>query len=113
MLPEYASKRVLTRVVFSAEAEADALGAFRFYEDRREGLGERFRDHVGVALDRIQTSPEVSPIIYRDLRRKVVERFPYAILYRLYPGLVYVVAIMHAKQDPAIWKRRASGGEPG
>jgi len=103
----------LTRVVFSAEAEADALGAFRFYEDRREGLGERFRDHVGVALDRIQTSPEVLPIIYRDLRRKVVERFPYAILYRLYPGLVYVVAIMHAKQDPAIWKRRASGGEPG
>lgn len=62
---------------------------------------------------RIQTSPEVSPIIYRDLRRKLVERFPYAILYRLYPGLVYVVAIMHAKQNPAIWKRRASGGEPG
>jgi hypothetical protein len=55
----------VTRVVFSAEAEADALGAFRFYEDRREGLGERFRDHVGVALGRIQTSPEVSPIIYR------------------------------------------------
>jgi toxin ParE1/3/4 len=103
----------VTRVVFSSEAEADALGAFRFYEDRREGLGERFRDHVGVALGRIQTSPEVSPIIYRDLRRKLVERFPYAILYRLYPGLVYVVAIMHAKQNPAIWKRRASGDEPG
>jgi toxin ParE1/3/4 len=63
---------------------------------------ERFRDHVGVALARIQTSPEVSPIVYRDLRRKLVERFPYAILYRLYPGLVYVVAIMHAKQNPAL-----------
>jgi len=103
----------VTRVVFSSEAETDALAAFRFYEDRREGLGERLRDHLGMALGRIQTSPEMSPIIYRDLRRKLVERFPYAIFYRVYPGLVYVVAIMHAKQNPAIWKRRASGSEPG
>jgi len=103
----------VTRLVFSAEAESDALGAFRFYEDRREGLGERFRDHLGIALGRIQTSPELCPTIYRDLRRKLVERFPYAILYRVYPGLVYVVAIMHAKQNPAIWKRRGSSSEPG
>ena len=103
----------MTRVVFSGDAEADALDAFRFYEERREGLGERFRDHVGLALGRIQTSPELSPVVYRDLRRKLVERFPYALLYRVYPGLVYVVAVMHAKQDPAIWKRRASGGGPG
>ena len=92
---------------------ADALGAFRFYEDRREGLGERFRDHLDIALGRIQTSPELTPIIYRDLRRKLVERFPYAILYRVYPGLVYVIAIMHATQNPVIWKRRASGSDPG
>jgi plasmid stabilization system protein ParE len=103
----------VTRVVLSEEAERDALTAFAFYEERREGLGERFRDHVGIAFGRIQASPELSPIIYRDLRRRLVERFPYAILYRVYPGLVYVVAIMHAKQNPAIWKRRASSGEPG
>jgi toxin ParE1/3/4 len=103
----------VTRVVLSEEAEVDALIAFRFYEERRVGLGERFRYHVGIALARIQASPELSPIIYRDLRQRLVERFPYAVLYRVYPGLVYVVAIMHAKQNPAIWKRRASGGEPG
>jgi len=42
------------RIVLSSEAEADALDAFRFYEDRREGLGERFRDHLGLALTRVQ-----------------------------------------------------------
>jgi hypothetical protein len=68
----------VTRVVLSEEAEVDALTAFRFYEGRREGLGERFRDHVGIALGRIQASPELSPIIYRALRRRLVERFPYA-----------------------------------
>jgi plasmid stabilization system protein ParE len=94
------------RVVFSSEAEADALSAFDFYEERSEGLGGRFRDHVGVALSRIQQSPEQSPIVYRNARRRLVERFPYAIIYRLYPGLVYVVALMHARQNPAAWKRR-------
>jgi hypothetical protein len=55
----------VTRVVLSEEAEGDALTAFRFYEERREGLGERFRDHVGIAFGRIQASPELSRIIYR------------------------------------------------
>ena len=63
------------------QSDCMALGACRFYEDRREGLGERFRHHLGIALGRIQTSPELCPIIYRDLRRKLVERLPYAILY--------------------------------
>jgi len=103
----------VNRLVLAQEAERDALEAFYFYEDRREGLGERFRDHLGVALGKVQAGPEVAPVIYRDLRRKLVERFPYAILYRLYPGVVFVVAIMHAKQNPGIWKRRATRGEPG
>jgi hypothetical protein len=62
---------------------------------------------------RVQASPEVAPVVYRDLRRRLVERFPYAILYRVYPGIVFVVAIMHAKQSPGVWKRRATRGAPG
>jgi toxin ParE1/3/4 len=103
----------VNRLVLAQEAERDGLEAFQFYEARREGLGERFRDHLGVALGKVQESPEVAPVIYRDLRRKLVERFPYAILYRVYPGIVLVIAIMHAKQNPGIWKRRATRSEPG
>ena len=66
----------MNRLVLAQEAERDALEAFHFYEARREGLGERFRDHLGVALGKVQAGPEVAPVIYRDLRRKLVERFP-------------------------------------
>jgi toxin ParE1/3/4 len=103
----------VNRLVLAPEAERDALEAFDFYEARREGLGQRFRDHLDVAIGKVQASPEVAPIIYRDLRRKLIERFPCAILYRVYPGLVFIVAIMHARQNPGIWKRRATRGEPG
>jgi toxin ParE1/3/4 len=50
--------------------------------------------------------PERYPFIHKDLRRRLVERFPYAILYRVYPEAVVVVAIMHGRQDPRVWKRR-------
>jgi len=101
------------RIVLGDEAVADALEAFRFYEERREGLGERFRDHLDIALSRIQATPEVYPVVHRDLRRTLVERFPYFVLYRLYPGLIFIVAIMHARQSPAAWKRRAARDEQG
>ena len=48
----------MNRLVLAQEAERDALEAFHFYEARREGLGERFRDHLGVALGKVQASPD-------------------------------------------------------
>jgi hypothetical protein len=44
--------------VLREKAEVDALTTFRFYEERRESLGERFRNHIGIAFGRIQASPE-------------------------------------------------------
>ena len=49
----------MNRLVLAHEAERDGLEAFQFYEVRREGLGERFRDHLGVALGKVQVSAEV------------------------------------------------------
>jgi len=66
----------VTRVVVSDHAEADLLAAFEFHEDQREALGVRFREHVDFAIARIQLAPERCPIVYRDLRRRLVERFP-------------------------------------
>lgn len=103
----------MIRVIFTDEARADALEAFAFYEERRAGLGERFREHVDLAISKIQDAPLTYPLVYRDVRRKLVERFPYAILYRIYPGIVAVVALMHGRQLPATWKRRARRSDPG
>jgi hypothetical protein len=38
------------RIIFTDEARADTLNAFAFYEERRPGLGERFREHVDLAI---------------------------------------------------------------
>jgi toxin ParE1/3/4 len=93
--------------LLSDEARADVLETFAFYEARSAGLGVRFREHLDHAIDRIVEDPERYPTVYRGLRRRLVERFPYAVYYRAYPETIFIVAVMHGRRSPARWKSRA------
>jgi toxin ParE1/3/4 len=55
------------RIIFTDEARADTLNAFAFYEERRSGLGERFREHVDLAISKIQNAPLTYPLVYRGI----------------------------------------------
>jgi plasmid stabilization system protein ParE len=52
-------------------------------------------------------NPELPATIYRDVRRALVRRFPYAIYYRVEPERIAVIAIHHGKRDPRHWQSRA------
>jgi len=93
-------------LVLRAEAKADALDAFVWYESHRQGLGDEFRDAVGVTLSRLVASPESYAPGYRGLRRAVVRRFPYGIYFRMTGDIVLVVGIIHLKRHPSVAKRR-------
>ena len=45
---------------------------------------------------------------YRNLRRELVQRFPYMVLYKIFPGLLHIVAVMQTKQDKASSSRRCT-----
>jgi plasmid stabilization system protein ParE len=95
-------------VIFSLEARSEALDAFHWYEERRQGLGAAFRVELDAAIDGVASGPESFPIHYRDLRRVLVRRFPYAVYYRIYPELVIVVAVFHGKRNPSELRRRST-----
>jgi toxin ParE1/3/4 len=99
----------VTPIILAEEARRDALEAFRYYEERQTGLGARFRDHLDVAISRIQRSPERYPLVYRNLRRTLVDRFPYLVFYQMAEDSLLVVAVMHARQNPKTWMSRAPG----
>jgi len=93
-------------VGFEAGAADDARAAYDWYEEQQRGLGVRFFDAVSDAVDRIAEAPHGYPEQYRGLRRILVERFPYAIYYRVYPSQVSVVAVFHGKRDPRVLHHR-------
>lgn len=96
----------VTPILFESEAIADLLHAYDWYEDRRAGLGTRFRTALDEAIARVAENPGRFPTIYRDLRRILLYRFPYAVYYRVYPSHVAVVAVFHGKRSPSTLQDR-------
>src|SRR5882724_10150860 len=69
-------------VRFLPEAKSEFDDAADWYEKKRAGLGVDFVNKVGDVIRRISLNPRLHQIIYRDVRRAVVARFPYVVLYR-------------------------------
>ena len=95
------------RVRLLPAVEADLRSGFDWYEERQVGLGAEFIRCVDSCVELIRRHPEVGPVIHRQVRRAVIRRFPYSIMYLVETDVVVVVAIFHAARDPNVWKRRA------
>lgn len=93
-------------LIVRAEAEAELKDSYRWYENRREGLGLEFLGAIEAGLAAIRGTPEAFPRVHRELRRVLVKRFPFALYYVVEAGVISVVSVFHAKRDPRIWKRR-------
>ncbi|HXW13105.1 MAG TPA: type II toxin-antitoxin system RelE/ParE family toxin [Terriglobia bacterium] len=97
----------MTKLLVRPAAAADIEEAYRWYERQRRGLGEEFLTGVDAMLQALAEHPAAYAVIYRETRRALLRRFPYAIFYRLYDETVIVIACMHGRRDPKRWKGRA------
>lgn len=89
----------------AARAEFDAAGDW--YEDKRSGLGAAFTAAVQRVYDRIAARPQLHPVVLRDIRRAVVEGFPYCVYHRERPAAVVVLAVFHTSRNPSGWQSRS------
>ena len=94
-------------LVVQPEAEADIAEAFRWYEEKREGLGLEFVGVVDACLAAIERHPQSYAVVRGQTRRAVLRRFPYSIFYLVDGDRMVVVACVHASRSPATWQRRA------
>ena len=90
----------MREVVFRPEARADLESAYRWYEDRRRGLGEELLLVVDAVVEQIRRAPEAYPVIHRSVRRALTRRFPYGVFYVVEPKRLVVLAIFHGRRDP-------------
>ncbi len=93
-------------LVFRPEVREELDEAYSWYESQKLGLGDEFLDCVDETVNRISQMPESYVIVYGDIRRAVVRRFPYAVYYRIVSSRVIVTAIFHGRRDPKSWQTR-------
>jgi hypothetical protein len=60
---------------------------------------------VNVMLSKIVEDPDRWPS-FADVRRCVLKRFPYNVLFRFNDEQIEIVAIAHHKRRPGYWSRR-------
>lgn len=77
-----------------------------FYEERVVGLGTSFVAEVKNSVTFIQAYPEASPRLGHLLRKYVVKRFPYSIIYRHEEQRIFILAVAHDRRRPGYWKLR-------
>lgn len=86
----------------TSAAHADLIQAHDWYERQSPGLGKEFVRAVDAAMAVIERNPDLLAPVYRDLRRVLTKRFPYAIYYSLpESGIAKVIAVMHTGMDRA------------
>lgn len=97
--------------VMLLEAELEAAEAAIWYDDQRAGLGDDFLTELERALDRVRRRPaEFSRLeSYRgphEVRRCLLKRFPYLLIFVSRLEEVVVVAVSHARRRPNYWIER-------
>jgi plasmid stabilization system protein ParE len=94
------------RLEFHPEAEEEYLEVVSYYESQVPGLGERFDAELRTASALLLEYPEIGPLIGEQLRRLVLDRFPYYLIYTVSAEIVYVVAVAHERRRPGYWEQR-------
>ncbi|SRR5712691_8132597 len=93
-------------VQFLSGADADLQEIFNRFEDYRVGFGAEFIIVIDAYLARIAVFPEIAPLYFENVRRQVMQRFPYGIFYEPQPRRILVTAILDLRQDQQRIMRR-------
>ena len=87
-------------------AKVELNEAAQYYERDSPGLGAAFVTEVERCTAAILEHPEASPIVTGAIRRRLLRRFPYGLLYRVRPAQVRILAVMNLKRRPGYWVGR-------
>jgi len=87
------------KVIIRPEAENDLKETFSWYEDKRKGLGHDFLLQVDGGLKFLERNPEIFKPEYKGIRKHLIKRFPYKIIYLLKKPMIFVIAIIHGKRS--------------
>lgn len=88
-------------------AEADMEDAARWYDDERPDLAQRFLSDVHRTFARIRERPLQFPATSGNVRRALLHTFPYAVYFRVSDEIVAVLAALHLRRNPKVWRRRS------
>jgi plasmid stabilization system protein ParE len=81
-------------------AEEEMIEASLFYEAASTGLGRSLLDDVQRAVVRLRKHPHLGQVVDRDLRKILLHRFPFSLIYSVDTDAILIVAVAHYGRRP-------------
>lgn len=91
---------------FHPAALAEFKEALAWYLERSETAAVNFVAELDRAIDLVTKSPRRWPVGERATRKFVLNRFPFAVIYREKRASIQVLAIAHGHRRPGYWGGR-------
>ena len=89
---------------FLSPAEDEMSEAALFYES--VSLGNDFLDDVQQRIDHLCKFPKSGTPIAPHLRRMLLHRFPFSIIYSEETETIVIISIAHHRRRPGYWQSR-------
>ncbi len=88
--------------IYSSRAQKELAHSWDWYEERQQGLGDRFVHEIIRHEQLITQNPERYPARHKSYRETPVPVFPYLLIYRVNKKkkLVYIVSVFHTSINP-------------
>ena len=95
------------KVEFHPSTANDLNEGIAHFESEKLGLGQELRAEVYAAIDKIADNPFMYPEIRSGIRRCLVHRFPFSVLFKVLEGEVLrILVIRHHRRHPTFGSRR-------
>lgn len=97
---------MIESVSFHEMAEFELNEAAEYYESKVSGLGQAFLTEVEHVIILLQQNPESAPRVFKVVRRKLLRRFPFSVMYSVVGNSIRILAIANQKRRPFYWRVR-------
>jgi len=92
-------------IVISPIAEEELIVSAKWYNERKNLLGNEFIDEVELSLKVVRSNPNQFKLVYKNFRMALTKRFPFEIFYSIAEDKILIHHIFHASRNPKIWKK--------
>ncbi|MDM8524223.1 type II toxin-antitoxin system RelE/ParE family toxin [Desulfococcaceae bacterium HSG8] len=84
-------------ITIRPQAPREIEEAWWWYESRREGLGDDFVLCVEESFEKISRDPKLYSVVHKKIRRAMIRRFPYGVLYFIEKD---EIVVFHSSRNP-------------
>ena len=91
---------------FHPTASEEIVETTAYYEGEVPGLGDRFLAEVERVVEVLCDQPNIGQSVGEELRRIILARFPYSLIYSIESERIWVIAVAHHRRRPGYWQER-------